>query len=107
MCSGNDGGKSRQAQAAFEEVHCFSDLRIILGLIITWKGTGRRSRSARSSREILIEILFAVFDYGELKRNSDLRCGQSHARRVPHGFFHQADQTLYFLAVDFAGVSAR
>ena len=96
----NDGRKSRQAQAAFKELDCFVANAAKLRINDHVEGNWLPFALGQQFRRNIFVILGAVFDYGQLQVDADLRRCKAHSRSVAHGISHVPNESLKFMAGD-------
>ncbi len=97
----DDGGETGEAEAAFVEIFLFvagvGDYRIDDYV----KGDGAAFSFGEVFRGEGFQQIFAVFDYGELQRQTYLRRGEAYAGSVTHGVAHFLNEALGIFAEDF------
>lgn len=102
--TGDDGGESGEAEAAFEKCRLGTGMKDDFRV----DDDVKRDRLALAVFEnfgrSVACILRLIFDDSELKGEPDLRGGQSDAGRIVHGFAHVFDEVLNMPALDFRPV---
>ena len=99
--AGDDGGKAGEAEAAFVEIFYFVAGVGDHGIDDDVERHGAAFAFGEVGGGVTFQQVFAVFDDGELQGLADLRCGETDAGRVSHGFAHIADEALDFFAENF------
>ena len=99
--SGNDGGKTGEAEAAFVEILFFVAGVSDHGIDDDVKRDGTALALGKLLGRQSFQQIFAVFDHCELQRQAYLWCGEADARSVTHGFAHIAYEPLNFFADNF------
>src|SRR5437868_9551462 len=97
----NERKKSRQAETTLEKFHpgvvlCDADC----GIDHHVKSNRLSFAQGQLLRSDFLVVFLAILNDGDLKRQPDLRSGQTHAGRSAHGFAHMLDQLLYLFAAD-------
>src|SRR5579862_8295334 len=98
----NQREESGQAETAFEEFH---DLIVVRSLYPRIDQDLKSHRPPFAQGQLLggnfLMVFLAVFDYGDLERQTNLWRRQTDAGRPAHGLAHVFNELLYLFAADF------